>query len=321
STSVIMKTWAMKGAFTEKEVTFQWISKDSANNMRSLSVQSLATWGVALGVTALFVLEPTPIARRDILQNIPVIGGYWKNKLEAAEPLKLESEDIYKMPLREEPADSMGTTVKDLAAENAREFKESKIPAVPIYLVVFFLVVIALGIVTLPLGLIVTSSSQDSLSDLSSPVTRQAVDGIYNQIQNTIDEPSKLSTGPYGYEGQFDPSTRTFMGDKPFYNLAAIIAARVNPYVHMMKYPNSQDYEYMYGYANWLTSTSTASIQIPSLTPNHVTYACGVGFDNRISLDPLLTSIKVTEETHCSAYDVYLYEPLRPHSSSYPVYA
>ncbi|KAJ3316188.1 hypothetical protein HDU76_002012 [Blyttiomyces sp. JEL0837] len=60
----------------------------------------------------------------------------------------------------------------------------------------------------------------------------------------------------------------------------------------------------MYGYTNgWLTSSVTASAQIPSLTPNHVTFSCVVGFDNRISLDPLLTSIKVTDQTHVFLMD------------------
>ncbi|KAJ3233496.1 hypothetical protein HDU81_002237 [Chytriomyces hyalinus] len=48
------------------------------------SAQSAVTWGAALGLAALWIIEPTPIARRDVLQNIPVIGVYWKNKLEKA---------------------------------------------------------------------------------------------------------------------------------------------------------------------------------------------------------------------------------------------
>ncbi|TPX71874.1 hypothetical protein SpCBS45565_g00805 [Spizellomyces sp. 'palustris'] len=45
----------------------------------------IATWGAAAGITVLFFLEPTPIARTDIFQNIPVVGGFWKHKLEARE--------------------------------------------------------------------------------------------------------------------------------------------------------------------------------------------------------------------------------------------
>ncbi|KAI9354119.1 hypothetical protein DFJ73DRAFT_827976 [Zopfochytrium polystomum] len=48
-------------------------------------VNGLAPWGVSLGLIALFFLEPTPIARRDIFQNIPVVGGFWRQKLEDRE--------------------------------------------------------------------------------------------------------------------------------------------------------------------------------------------------------------------------------------------
>ncbi|KAJ3327574.1 hypothetical protein HDU76_011511, partial [Blyttiomyces sp. JEL0837] len=90
------------------------------------------------------------------------------------------------------PSDSMSTTVKDLAAEGRGDGKGSRFPAIPIYLVVLSLVVVALGIVTLPLGLIISDSSQTSISDLSHLVTRQAVDGIYEQIQTVIDQPQNL---------------------------------------------------------------------------------------------------------------------------------
>ncbi|KAJ3045193.1 hypothetical protein HDV00_011063 [Rhizophlyctis rosea] len=45
---------------------------------------SLATWGVMAGAAALFFLEPTPIARTDIFVKIPVVGGWWQKKLDAA---------------------------------------------------------------------------------------------------------------------------------------------------------------------------------------------------------------------------------------------
>ncbi|KAJ3188052.1 hypothetical protein HK101_009239 [Irineochytrium annulatum] len=48
-----------------------------------IRVPSLAVWGAMLGVTAVFFLEPTPIMRRDVLQNVPVAGPFWKEKLEA----------------------------------------------------------------------------------------------------------------------------------------------------------------------------------------------------------------------------------------------
>ncbi|KAI9099438.1 hypothetical protein DFS34DRAFT_649157 [Phlyctochytrium arcticum] len=43
----------------------------------------LATWGAAGGVVALFLLEPTPIARSDIFSQIPVVGAFWQRKLDA----------------------------------------------------------------------------------------------------------------------------------------------------------------------------------------------------------------------------------------------
>ncbi|KAJ1566594.1 hypothetical protein HK405_009172, partial [Cladochytrium tenue] len=48
-------------------------------------VLSLATWGVAAGLLAGFFFEATPLGRRDIFQNIPVAGAYWKRKIEEAE--------------------------------------------------------------------------------------------------------------------------------------------------------------------------------------------------------------------------------------------
>ncbi|KAJ3250660.1 hypothetical protein HDU77_006464 [Chytriomyces hyalinus] len=55
------------------------------NTSKAMSgAQSAVTWGAAIGLAAIWIIEPTPIARRDVLQNIPVIGVYWKNKLEKA---------------------------------------------------------------------------------------------------------------------------------------------------------------------------------------------------------------------------------------------
>ncbi|KAI8825650.1 uncharacterized protein EV422DRAFT_135304 [Fimicolochytrium jonesii] len=51
----------------------------------SRSTPTLAAWGAFGGIAALYFLEPTPLARTDIFQNIPVVGEYWKEKLEAAQ--------------------------------------------------------------------------------------------------------------------------------------------------------------------------------------------------------------------------------------------
>ncbi|KAJ3316461.1 hypothetical protein HDU76_001778 [Blyttiomyces sp. JEL0837] len=88
-----------------------------------------------------------------------------------------------------ERPNSMSVTVKDLAAEGKYNIKASRFPGVPVWLVVLSLVVVALGIVTLPLGIIISNSSQESLSDLSELVTRQAVDEIYNQVQTNLNQP------------------------------------------------------------------------------------------------------------------------------------
>ncbi|KXS19631.1 hypothetical protein M427DRAFT_29046 [Gonapodya prolifera JEL478] len=45
---------------------------------------TLAVWGGVLGFAALWLLEPVPTARVDIYQNLPVVGGYWKAKLDQA---------------------------------------------------------------------------------------------------------------------------------------------------------------------------------------------------------------------------------------------
>ncbi|EGF84469.1 hypothetical protein BATDEDRAFT_85225 [Batrachochytrium dendrobatidis JAM81] len=46
---------------------------------------SIATWGAFAGIAALFFIEPTSLARRDIFTNIPVVGGFWQKKLDAME--------------------------------------------------------------------------------------------------------------------------------------------------------------------------------------------------------------------------------------------
>ncbi|KAJ3051958.1 hypothetical protein HK097_007047 [Rhizophlyctis rosea] len=45
---------------------------------------ALAIWGAFAGTAALFFLEPTPIARNDVFKNLPLIGGWWQKKLDAA---------------------------------------------------------------------------------------------------------------------------------------------------------------------------------------------------------------------------------------------
>ncbi|KAI8613030.1 hypothetical protein BC830DRAFT_1134212 [Chytriomyces sp. MP71] len=51
------------------------------NRSKALSgVQSLATWGAAVGIAALWLIEPTPIARRDVLQVgpfFPDLTSWW----------------------------------------------------------------------------------------------------------------------------------------------------------------------------------------------------------------------------------------------------
>jgi Ni/Fe-hydrogenase subunit HybB-like protein len=46
---------------------------------------SLVGWGVTIGIVAVNFLEVTPILRRDVLQHIPLVGGFWQKKLEARE--------------------------------------------------------------------------------------------------------------------------------------------------------------------------------------------------------------------------------------------
>jgi hypothetical protein len=39
---------------------------------------------IIVGCIALLILEPTPLMRRDVLQHVPILGGYWAKKLEDA---------------------------------------------------------------------------------------------------------------------------------------------------------------------------------------------------------------------------------------------
>jgi Ni/Fe-hydrogenase subunit HybB-like protein len=43
---------------------------------------SIFGWGIAVGTIAITILEYTPILRRDVLQNLPLVGTFWKTKLE-----------------------------------------------------------------------------------------------------------------------------------------------------------------------------------------------------------------------------------------------
>ncbi|KAK9479556.1 cytochrome b-c1 complex subunit 10 [Lipomyces japonicus] len=42
----------------------------------------LAVWGGAAGIGALFLLEPIPRVRNDILKKIPVLGNYWERPID-----------------------------------------------------------------------------------------------------------------------------------------------------------------------------------------------------------------------------------------------
>jgi hypothetical protein len=44
----------------------------------------MLSWGLFAGVTAGFLFERVPIFRADILAQVPLIGSYWKEKLEKA---------------------------------------------------------------------------------------------------------------------------------------------------------------------------------------------------------------------------------------------
>lgn len=45
----------------------------------------MAVWGAALGGFALVILEVTPLARKDIFSQLPLVGGFWAKKLEERE--------------------------------------------------------------------------------------------------------------------------------------------------------------------------------------------------------------------------------------------
>ncbi|KAJ3327863.1 hypothetical protein HDU76_010984 [Blyttiomyces sp. JEL0837] len=88
--------------------------------------------------------------------------------------------------------DSMTTSVAELAAEAKKDEAKRATPHIPIAAVVLILVVICLGAVTGPLGAIISINSSNNIQDLSNIITSQAVDGIYNQVQDVMDQPRKL---------------------------------------------------------------------------------------------------------------------------------
>ncbi|ORZ41409.1 ubiquinol-cytochrome-c reductase complex subunit-domain-containing protein [Catenaria anguillulae PL171] len=44
-----------------------------------------AVWGGVAGLAVLYMAEKIPMIRRDILSNIPVVGGHWRQLVEQAE--------------------------------------------------------------------------------------------------------------------------------------------------------------------------------------------------------------------------------------------
>ncbi|KAJ3551144.1 hypothetical protein NM688_g4891 [Phlebia brevispora] len=46
---------------------------------------SLAIWGVGTGAAVLYLLSVTPLVKREFLSKVPVIGGYWEDKIPASD--------------------------------------------------------------------------------------------------------------------------------------------------------------------------------------------------------------------------------------------
>ncbi|BFZ62928.1 hypothetical protein YB2330_004040 [Saitoella coloradoensis] len=46
---------------------------------------SLAAWGATAGVAAIFLLSGLPRMKRDVLQKIPFVGGYFINEIPASD--------------------------------------------------------------------------------------------------------------------------------------------------------------------------------------------------------------------------------------------
>ncbi|KAI9016170.1 hypothetical protein DFJ74DRAFT_679673 [Hyaloraphidium curvatum] len=71
--------------FTQQKDTFRFLK----GNVRGYKIKnwapSLIGWAGVVGFAALWILEATPIARRDVFSQLPIIGGYWQKKLEDAE--------------------------------------------------------------------------------------------------------------------------------------------------------------------------------------------------------------------------------------------
>ena len=43
---------------------------------------NIAIWGCVAGVVAVSFFEPTSLLRNDLLVHLPVVGGYWRKKME-----------------------------------------------------------------------------------------------------------------------------------------------------------------------------------------------------------------------------------------------
>ncbi|KAJ3327862.1 hypothetical protein HDU76_010983 [Blyttiomyces sp. JEL0837] len=287
--------------------------------------------------------------------------------------------------------DSMNTSVADLAAEAKKD--EAK-----------------------RLGAIISINSNNNIQDLSAIITGQAVDGIYNQVQDVLDQPRRLlqivntneqiqnilinnvynlrnetsgflllksfvdtspyingitcltypnirggdtttqypnitemsiyqqpgmtntfimdwSTGPYLYVGFYYPDGKVFVNYRQAYDFNFAYALTVQPgklppftyshdfkntelmikspptttkvFINMVYHPEnlnvSVDFSSTHGD---LISAVSQSVYVPSISTKHPAYACGVGFQHKVSLDPLFSNIKVTGNTHVFLMDI-----------------
>ncbi|CCM06161.1 uncharacterized protein FIBRA_08400 [Fibroporia radiculosa] len=46
---------------------------------------SMGLWGVGAGIMALYVLSVTPLVKREFLSKVPLVGGYYEDKIPASD--------------------------------------------------------------------------------------------------------------------------------------------------------------------------------------------------------------------------------------------
>ncbi|KAJ3268919.1 hypothetical protein HDU76_011353, partial [Blyttiomyces sp. JEL0837] len=141
--------------------------------------------------------------------------------------------------------------------------------------------------------------------DTTKPYPNATIMSIYKEGDMTYNFFMDWSTGPYLWVGGYYPPVNAFVGfqqDYPF-NFAYTLYAQPT-FTNMLYHPQDLTPAYTFSTNHGdLISSVSQNVFVPSISTTHPSYACGVGFLHRISLDPLFTNIKVTPGTHVFLMD------------------